>query len=87
MQANRQLAAGDAAALATATSARDKDPEKDNAWVALAAIHLRAGRKADALTAVAKAIQLNAAKKRQIPRNRSFEALLGDPEFRKLTSP
>jgi len=87
-QANRQLAAGDAAAaLATATSARDKDPENDNAWVALAAIHLRAGRKADALAAVAKAIQLNAANKRQIPRNRSFEALLGDPEFRKLTSP
>ena len=87
-QANRQLAAGDAAAaLATATSARDKDPENDNAWVELAAIHLRAGRKADALAAVAKAIQLNAANKRQIPRNRSFEALLGDPEFRKLTSP
>ncbi len=56
--------AGDAqAALQTALAARDKVPENDNAWVALANIHLKAGRKADALAAIAKAIELNAANK------------------------
>jgi uncharacterized Ntn-hydrolase superfamily protein len=87
-EANRQLTAGDAqAALRTVTAARDKVPENDNAWVALANIHLKAGRKADALAAIAKAIELNSANKRQIPRNRNFESLLEDPEFRRLTRP
>ena len=53
---------------------RDKVPDNDNAWVALANIHLKAGRKADALSAIAKAIEINAANKRQIPRNRNFES-------------
>jgi len=86
-EANRQLTAGDpAAALKTALAARDKDPENDNAWVALANVHLKAGRKADALAALAKAIELNAANKRQLPKNRNFESLLNDPEFKRLTS-
>lgn len=86
-EANRQLAAGNAAgALATATAARDKDPENDNAWVALASIHLQAGRRAEALSAIARAIALNPANKRQLPKNRNFEQLLTDPEFRRLTS-
>jgi uncharacterized Ntn-hydrolase superfamily protein len=87
-EANRQLTAGDAAAaLRTATAARDKVPDNDNAWVALANIHLKAGRKTEALAAVAKAIEINAANKRQIPRNRNFESLLNDPEFTRLTRP
>jgi uncharacterized Ntn-hydrolase superfamily protein len=86
-EANRQLTAGDAAAaLQTALAARDKDPGNDNAWVALANIHLKAGRKADALAALAKAIELNAANKRQLPKNRNFESLLNDPEFKRLTT-
>src|SRR5262245_3557459 len=85
-EANRQLTAGDAAAaLKTALAARDKDPNNDNAWVALAYIHLKAGRKPDALAAIAKAIELNGANRRQIPRNRNFEPLLTDPEFTRLT--
>ena len=44
----------------------------------------RAG-KADALAAIAKATEINSANKRQIPRNRNFESLLEDPEFRRLT--
>jgi uncharacterized Ntn-hydrolase superfamily protein len=85
-EANRQLTAGDAAAaLKTALAARDKDPNNDNAWVALANIHLKSGRKADALTAIAKAIELNAANRRQLPKNRNFESLLTDPEFKRLT--
>jgi uncharacterized Ntn-hydrolase superfamily protein len=85
--ANRQLATGDAAgALRTALAARDKSPDNDNAWVALANIHLKAGRKTEALAAIAKAIALNPANKRQIPKNRNFESLAQDPEFRRLTS-
>jgi len=85
-EANRQLTAGDAAgALKTALAARDKVPTNDNAWVALANIHLKAGRKTDALAAIGKAIELNAANRRQIPKNRNFESLLNDPEFKQLT--
>jgi len=84
-EANRQLTAGDGAtALKTALAARDKDPNNDNAWVALANIHLKAGRKADALAAVAKAIALNGANRRQIPKNRNFESLLNDADFKRL---
>jgi uncharacterized Ntn-hydrolase superfamily protein len=84
-EANRQLAAGDAAAaLKTALGARDKDPNNDNAWVALANIHLKSGRKPDALAAIAKAIELNGANRRQIPKNRNFESLLNDTEFKRL---
>jgi len=82
-EANRQLTAGDAAgALQTALAARDKDPENDNAWVALANVHLRAGRKAAALDALRKAVELNPANRRQLPKNRNFEALAADPDFR-----
>jgi uncharacterized Ntn-hydrolase superfamily protein len=85
-EANRQLTAGDgAAALKTVLAARDKDPNNDNAWVALANIHLKSGRKADALAAIAKSIELNAANRRQLPKNRNFESLLTDPEFKRLT--
>ena len=85
-EANRQLTAGDgAAALKTALAARDKDSNNDNAWVALANIHLKSGRKADALAAIAKAIELNGANRRQLPKNRNFESLLNDPEFKRLT--
>ena len=85
---NRQLNGGDAAgALKTALAARDKAPENDNAWVALANIHLKAGRKADALAAIAKAIELNAANRRQLLKNRNFETLFTDPEFKRLTTP
>jgi uncharacterized Ntn-hydrolase superfamily protein len=86
--ANRQLTAGDtAAALKTALAARDRSPANDNAWVALANVQLKAGQKGDALAAIAKAIELNAANRRQIPKNRNFDSLLNDPEFKRLTTP
>ncbi|MBI1875991.1 MAG: DUF1028 domain-containing protein [Acidobacteria bacterium] len=85
--ANRQLTAGDPdTALGTALAARDKAPDNDNAWVAIANIHLKAGRKADALAAIRRAIELNAANRRQLPKNRNFETLMNDPEFKRLTS-
>lgn len=85
--ANRQLTAGDAAgALTTALAARDKAPENDNAWVALANVYLKSAKKGDALAAIAKAIELNAANRRQLPKNRNFETLRNDPEFKRLTT-
>jgi uncharacterized Ntn-hydrolase superfamily protein len=84
-EANRQMTAGDAAAAtATAQKACDLSPENDNAWVGLASIHLRAGRKPAALDALKRAVELNPANKRQLPKNRNFDALVADPEFRRL---
>lgn len=86
-EANRKATDGDfAAATDTGLKATALSPENDNAWVALASIHLRAGRKPAALDALRKAIELNPANRRQLPRNRNFEALHADPEFRRLTT-
>ena len=83
---NARLRANDlAAASAAALSAREKSPEYDEAWVAFATTELAAGRKAGALDALRKAIELNAANARQLPKNRAFESLWNDPEFRRLT--
>jgi uncharacterized Ntn-hydrolase superfamily protein len=74
----------DAASVA-ATAARDKSPEFDEAWLAWAASELAAGRTQTALDGVRKAIELNPANTRQLPRNRNFETLWQNAEFRKLT--
>jgi uncharacterized Ntn-hydrolase superfamily protein len=76
-----------AAASTAALSARDKSPEYDEAWVAWAATELGAGRTRTALDGVRKAIELNPANARQLPRNRNFELLWQDAEFRRLTTP
>ncbi len=73
------------AASAAALSARNKSPEYDEAWVAWAATELGAGRTATALDGIRKAIELNPANARQLPRNRNFEALWQNPVFRSLT--
>jgi uncharacterized Ntn-hydrolase superfamily protein len=73
------------AASAAAQAAREKSPEYDEAWVAWAATELGAGRTSTALDGVRKAIELNPANARQLPRNRNFEALWSHPEFRRLT--
>ena len=84
-EANRLMTDGNVqGATATAEKATTLSPENDNAWVALASIHLRAGRKPAALTAIERAVALNPANKRQLPRNPNFEALHADPEFKKL---
>jgi len=68
-------------ATAAALKASQLSPENDNAWVALAAIHLKAGRKPAAIDALRKAIELNPANRRQLPRNPAFESLRDDPAF------
>ena len=86
-EANARLSEGNAAAAAEiATKASQLSPENDNAWVALANVHLKAGRKPAALEALRRAVELNPANRRQLPKNRNFEALAQDPAFRQLTT-
>jgi uncharacterized Ntn-hydrolase superfamily protein len=81
-EANARLAAADFKnALQRAFAARDKSPTNDNAWVTIANIHLRMGDKANAVAAVARAVELNPANKSQLKRNPAFEALHNDPKF------
>jgi uncharacterized Ntn-hydrolase superfamily protein len=77
----RSLDAASAASLA----ARTKSPEYDETWLAWAATELAAGRTASALQGVQKAVELNPANARQLPKNRNFEALWQNPEFVRLT--
>jgi uncharacterized Ntn-hydrolase superfamily protein len=84
-EANGRLSAKDLkGALEKATAAREKSPTNDNAWVALANIHLQMGQKTEALSALGRAVELNPANKKQLLRNRAFEVLYKDPEFLKI---
>lgn len=85
--ANRLITKGDLqGAMKIVQEARAKSPEMDIVWVALANLHLRMSAKPEALSDIAKAIELNPANKRQLPLNPNFKALLDDAEFKKLTS-
>ena len=82
---NASLAAGDLEeALATATAARDRSPENDNAWVALAAVQARMGQDAEALESLRRAVELNPGRMRTLPRDQNFESLHGNPNFLRL---
>lgn len=86
--AQARLAARDfQGALKKALAAAEQSPSDDNAWVTIANIHLQMGQKANALAALARAVQLNAANKQQLLRNRDFEALYRDPEFIQIVGP
>ena len=83
--ANASMAQGNLdEALATAAAARDKSPENDNAWVALAAVQTRMGRDADALESLRRAVELNPDRMRTLTRDRNFETLREHPGFRRL---
>ena len=71
-------------ALQTVLALRDGLPMKDNIWVALASMYLRMDRKADALEAIRRAVELNPANKRQLPRNTNFESIRTDPDFLRI---
>jgi len=68
-------------ALEKATTASRRSPENDNAWVMLARVQIRLGRRAEALAAVRRAVELNPANKRQLPKDPTFESVRDDPEF------
>jgi uncharacterized Ntn-hydrolase superfamily protein len=80
--ANRKITENNLAEATTvAQRAVEMSPENDNAWVAMANIHLRAGRKTQALEAIRRAVELNPGNKRQLPRNTNFQSLTSDPAF------
>lgn len=87
-QANARLAAKDLkGALQKAMEAKEKFPDNDNAWVALASIYLQMGQKDEALSALKRAVVLNPSNKKQLSRNKAFEPLYGDAEFANMVSP
>jgi tetratricopeptide (TPR) repeat protein len=87
-EANARLSAKDLkGALEKANAAREKSPTNDNAWVALANIHLQMGQKTEALSALGRAVELNPANKKQLLRNSAFETLYKDPAFLKIVGP
>jgi uncharacterized Ntn-hydrolase superfamily protein len=84
-EANTRIAANDLkGAMEKALAARDKSATNDAAWVAIAEIHLRMGQKAEAMTALAKAVELNPANKKQLLRNDDFKSVRDDPAFLKI---
>jgi uncharacterized Ntn-hydrolase superfamily protein len=84
-EANRKVTAGDLpGALKTAQDAVAKSPENDNAYVALANIQMKSNQKTQALATLKKAIDLNQANKRQLPKNNNFKDYMTDPDFKKL---
>jgi len=87
-QANQKLQAGDVSgAVIDFQAARDKSPENDNAWVALANGYLKADRKADAFAALRRAVEINPGQKRTLPTNANFQAVAKDPEFLRIVAP
>ena len=72
------------AATGAAVAARDRSPENDEAWVVLAAAELINGHRPNALDALRRAVDLNPANKRQIPKDPRFQPLLNDPEFKNI---
>lgn len=81
-QANAKITAKDLqGALTIANAAREKAPTNDNALVTIARIHLQMGHKAEALTALKQAVEMNPSNKNQLKANRQFESLYNDPEF------
>jgi tetratricopeptide (TPR) repeat protein len=87
-EGNRKISAGEVdAGMATLNAARDKSPDNDNAWVALASGYLKMNRKADALAALKRAIEINPGVKQAAQRSSNFSALRQDPEFARLVAP
>jgi uncharacterized Ntn-hydrolase superfamily protein len=87
-EGNRQIDAGDVeAGMNVLTAARDKSPQNDNAWLALASAYLKANRQPEALDAVKQAIALNPGAKEIVRRNRNFSALREDPQVMRLLTP
>ena len=72
------------AAAEAALAAREKSPENDEAWVIWAATELSAGRRSSALDALRRAVELNPANRRQLPKDQNFESLWTDPQFKRI---
>jgi uncharacterized Ntn-hydrolase superfamily protein len=87
-QANAKITAKDwVGAMELAAAARDKSPTNDTALVTIARIHLQMGQKAEAISALSQAVQLNPSNKTQLKLNKQFESLYSDPEFIVVVGP
>jgi len=86
-QANALFQEGDReGGLAMVLELRDRIPEKDNVWIALAGMYLEMDRRGDALEALGQAVETNPANRRQLPRDPRFQELHEDPEFLRITA-
>lgn len=84
--ANELRAAGDlAGALAAAFEARDRSPENDNAWVALATVQLEMGREDQMIESLARAVELNPGRRTTLPTDTNFQSVWDDVRFKGLT--
>ncbi len=85
VEAEERFARGDReAALRAVLDLRDRIPEKDHVWVALAGMYARMGRRDEALAAVERAIELNPRAPNQILGDEAFATLEDDPDFRRI---
>jgi len=64
--------------------ALERAPRNDNAWVMYARLLVRAGRRAEAITAVRRAVDANPANKRLFASDPAFEPLEDDPAFQAI---
>jgi uncharacterized Ntn-hydrolase superfamily protein len=71
-------------AVAAAEAARDKSPENDNAWVALADAQLRSGDRDAALESLRRSVELNPGRRTTLPRDRNFASILDSPDFLRI---
>ena len=86
-QANALFQEGDReGGLAMVLELRDRIPEKDNVWIALAGMYLEMDRRRDALEALGQAVETNPANRHQLPRDLRFQELHDDPEFLRITA-
>ncbi|MBI4473458.1 MAG: DUF1028 domain-containing protein [Acidobacteria bacterium] len=84
-EGNQKLNSGDLkGGLDILIAATQKAPGNDNTWVAVANGYLKNNRKADALNALRKAVELNPNNKQRLPGNQNFQSLLQDPEFKRI---
>jgi len=69
---------------------RDRIPEYDRIWIAIAGAYTRMGRRAEALAAIATAVELNPYNARPmsggLPMIDTFESLRSDPEWTRIMS-
>jgi len=89
--ANQLFQGGDRErALAIVQELRDRIPENDAVWIALAGMYIRMDRKADALNAIQKAVEINPYNARTmnggLPRNETFAPLRSEPQWVRIMS-
>ncbi|MGH7555340.1 MAG: hypothetical protein ACREMQ_20240 [Longimicrobiales bacterium] len=67
---------------------RDRIPENDGVWIALAGMYTRMNRRADALDAIEKAVEINPynARTAGLPSNATFEPLRSDTKWVRIMS-